>query len=422
VRGTAGEGDHSVAPAPTLSLLHRRRLQAYVYTVTGCWGVSTGLLSASLPFRFQQLGLPILDYGFTLAGYAAGMLLTESVWGHFAFRLGRPLPIVVIGAVVGGTTLLLGFATSFPLFLLAESLLGATGVYLAPLLRWVALTAGGPGSEGAGSGRWSSVFGLGLAVGVTLGPVGFVAFGFPVVAESSIAALAVVVALAASLPWASAALPSRPREPGSVVGGIATRPFLLALVLVLLGFAALTFTVNFLPYYSLVLFGGTASEAGYVLGAARIASLVASFILGGASDRWGIGRSISAGFALLLLGGVATWFAGSYDGMVVATLVFSAGVGWLSATLLPFALTAMPRERQGTAIGVFGSFEDAGLLVGPLLFGAAWSAYGPTAIFPVVAGLATVGLVASVGVAVLADRPTSSSGCGTGRVPNQGWP
>ncbi len=80
-------------------------------------------------------------------------------------------------------------------------------------------------------------------------------------------------------------------------------------------------------------------------------------------------------------------------------MVFSAGVGWLSASLLPLALNTVPRDHQGTAIGVFGAVEDGGLLIGPLLFGAAWAAYGPRSIFPVVTAVAAVGVVASLLVA-----------------------
>ena len=384
---------------PTGERPRRAALQTYLYTATAFWGISVGLLSATLPFRFQQLGLPILEYGLTLSVYAAGMLLTESLWGAWAFRLGRPAVIVAIGTVVGGATLLLGVATTFLGFLLAEILLGAIGVYLAPVLRWISLSYRGPGSEGSGTGRWSSVFGLGIAIGVTAGPLEFVTFGFLDVALSAIGVLAIAVAAAAALPWSLASLPKVTRGGRLVLRTLATRPFLIALVLVLIAFIAMTFTMNFLQYYSIVLFGGTPSEAGYLLGAGRLVSLAAAFVLGTVVDRWGPGRSIPAGFALLLAGGLATWASGAYDEMVAATLVFSAGVGWLSASLLPLALNTVPRDHQGTAIGVFGAVEDAGLLVGPLLFGTAWAAYGPRSIFPVVTAVAALGVVASLLVA-----------------------
>lgn len=396
----------------------RAGIQRYVYGTTALWGVSVGLLSATLPFRFLQLGLPIFEYGVTLSAYAAGMLLTESLWGAWAFRLGQPVLIAGVGAVVGAATLLLAVATSFPTILVAEVVIGAVGVYLAPILRWVALTHGGPGSEGTGSGRWSSVFGLGIAVGVAMGPVAFVSFGFRDVALGSLATFALAVAVAAALPWARVALPTPVKGRGLSIRILATRPFLIAIGLVLITFTAMTFTTSFLQYYSIVLFGGTPSDAGYVLGAGRLVSLTASFVLGPFVDRWGPGRTVPVGFGLLLVGAVATWGARSYLDMVGATLVFSAGLGWLFANLLPLGMNAMPRDHQGAAIGVFGSMEDAGLLVGPLLFGAAWSAYGPTSLFPTVTALAASGVLVSLlvtarrGGAIQRKVPPATGGAG----------
>ena len=381
-------------------------VQRYLYLSTAFWGISIGLLSATLPFRFQQLGLPIFQYGLTLSAFAAGTMLTEGLWGALAFRMGRPSLIVLIGGIVAGATVLLAFATTLPAFLLAEVILGALGVYLVPLLRWVALTYGGPGSEGTGTGRWSAALGLGLAIGVSVGPLEFVTLGFHDVAYASIAVLSVAVGAAAALPWSRAALPVAEGRRRSLTS-LATRPFLLALGLVLVAFTAMSFTTNFLQYYSIVLFRGTPSEAGYVLGAGRLATLAASFVLGTLVDKWGTTRSIPAGFVLLLVGGLATWGSRSYAEMIGATLVFSAGLGWLFASILPLALDSMARDQQGAAIGVFGTMEDLGLLIGPLLFGAVWTAYGPVSIFPLVTALAAVGLTVSIVGAYSGRRPSS---------------
>lgn len=386
----------------------QRRIASFLYLGTVLWGVSIGLWSVSLPFRFEQLGLPIVEYGVTLSVYAAGMLLTESVWGLLAFRLGRPGRIGAIGLVAGAATLGLGLATTFASFLATLAVLGAVGVYLAPLQRWVSLSYRGPGSEGSGTGRWSSTFGLGLALGAALGALGFVEIGFLALSEVSLLFLTGAVLAAMALPWRDVALPRPSLEVRSTARRLATRPFLVALCLVGLTFMAYTFATNFLQYYSTVLFGGSASEAGYVLGAGRIVALLAAFLLGTVVDRWGASRSIPAGFFLLLIGGIGTWASSSYGEMIAATLVFFAGYGWLSASLLPLALRAMPAADQGTAIGVFGSIEDAGLLLGPLLFGATWELYGPRSIFPVVTALAALGVGASLWVAI--GRDTSSPG------------
>ena len=42
-----------------------------------------------------------------------------------------------------------------------------------------------------------------------------------------------------------------------------------------------------------------------------------------------------------------------------------------------------PSRMYGAAVGVFGSFEDLGSIVGPLLFGFVWATFGPIYIFAV---------------------------------------
>jgi len=163
-------------------------------------------------------------------------------------------------------------------------------------------------------------------------------------------------------------------------------------------FLAYSLTINFLQYYSVDLFGGTASEAGYVIGAARGVAVIAGLLLGPYIDRWGTGRSTPLGFLLMAMGALGTFFSVGYGEMVAATLVFSVGAGWLSASLLPLALGPIPRSAQGTAVGVFGSFEDMGLLVGPILIGAVYATYGALSIFPVVAVVALLGSAFAMGL------------------------
>ncbi len=143
-------------------------------------------------------------------------------------------------------------------------------------------------------------------------------------------------------------------------------------------------------------FHGTPPEAGYVIGAAQGVSYVVGALLGIVVDRWGPRRSAPFGFVFLALGAMGTLFSASYGEMVGATLAFAVGLGWLSATLLPLALGEVDRPLQGTAVGIFGSFEDIGLLVGPLLISVVYATYGATSIFLVVGVVALGGMVLSL--------------------------
>jgi MFS family permease len=356
-----------------------------VYLSTVFAMASYALVTVTLPFRFQQLGLSVLQYGTVLAAYALGMLATESLWGALAFRIGRPRPIGLLSGVVAVLLLAIGLSTSFAAFAVTLALLGMFVVFPVPLMRWLALTARGPGTAGSGTGRYGLFFGVGLVAGAGAGPFLYVQLGFLPLALAAVALWGVSAVLLVGIPWREVGLPPRDLGTRREVRAVLTRHFAACAFLVVLYFITYSLVINFLQYYSVDLFHGTATAAGYVIGAARGTALVAGFLLGPLVDRWGAVRVAPAGFLLMVGGTLGTLVATSYPEMVATTLLFSVGAGWLSASLLPLALAPVPRSAQGTAVGVFGSFEDLGLLVGPVLIGAVYAAYGGTSVFPVVA-------------------------------------
>ena len=202
-----------------------------------------------------------------------------------------------------------------------------------------------------------------------------------------LATYAVGLALMALLPWEQTRL--HQADPGGTtsVRRVLTTPFLLAAGLAVVSFIALTLVVNFLQIYSVGTFHGTPAEAGYVIGVARATMLVAGFALGGTVDRWRPARASPFGFGFIALGAFGTLFSSSYLEMVGATLVFATGIGWLSAALLPMALESTPVPLQGAAVGVFGSFEDLGLLIGPVVISASYATYGNASIFILVGAI-----------------------------------
>jgi len=373
-----------------------RKLVALVYASTALSWVSYSLLIVILPFRFQSLGLSVVQYGVAVAIFALGMLLTEGVWGVLAFRIGNVRTILSLGIVVALIYAAIGVSDSFLTLTVSLGLLGALGIFQVPLVRWMALTSLGPGTAGRGTGFFGLFSGAGLVVGTALGPLIYVEFGFLALTLAVVAFYLVGLALIVLLPWRKVTLP--PRQPGFVrhVREVVTRPFLLAASIVVFAFFARALVWNFLQYYSVSLFHGTPSEAGYLIGAAQGASLASGALLGTVVDRWGPGRSTPFGFVLVALGTFGTLFSSSYTEMIGATVVFATGLGWLSASILPLALGPVPLQLQGTAVGVFGSFEDFGLLIGPILISAAYAAYGVNSIFLVVGAVALSGLLFSL--------------------------
>jgi MFS family permease len=386
------------------------RAVSMVYASTTIIWASYAVLFVVLPFRFENLGLSVVQYGIAIGIFAFGMLSTESVWGVLAFRLANPRMIVLLGAVVTLLYIGIGFSTSYLLLAVLLGSFGALMIFQAPLTRWMALTAMGPGTGGRGAGIYGIFSGAGLVLGTAIGPLLLGAVGFTNLALLAGAIWVVGVGVTVVLPWSQVSLPSW--QPGFVrhVRDAFSSPFALVTCLVVLAFISKALVLSFLQYYSVDLFHGTPSEAGFVIGVAQATSLVAGAALGVVVDRWGAGRSTPFGFVLVTLGAAGTLFSVTYGEMVGATVVQSIGLGWLAASLLPLALGPIPPHLQGTAVGVFGTFEDLGLLAGPILIGAVYASYGARSVFVMVGALAAVGVLLSLLVRqVLSSHPSSTT-------------
>ena len=362
-----------------------------VYASTTAVWASYSLLAVALPFRFQALGLSVVQYGVAIAVFALGMLITESVWGLLAFRIGNFRTIVALGLAVLVVYLAIDLSTSFLDLTVSLGIFGGLIIFPVPLFRWMAMIAGGPGTEGTGTGRYGLFFGGGMAVGSALGALCYESVGFQSLTFLAIGTYAVGLGLMAVLPWRTTRLPRAESGSLSLVRRVMSIPFVFASILVVLAYLTFTLVINFLQIYSVQTFGGTPSEAGYVIGVARATLLAAGFLLGGVVDRFRPQRTVPFGFLLIALGVLGTLFSPSYAAMVGSTIIFAIGMGWLSAAFLPLALETVPVPLQGTAVGVFGSFEDLGLLVGPILIGATYAAYGVSVVFEVVAVVALAG-------------------------------
>jgi MFS family permease len=370
----------------------KRILLPVYFSTLGTWA-AYALIVVVLPFRFQQLGLSVVEYGAALAVYALGTLATEALWGYLAFRMGSARLLGALGAMTALSMVALGFARSFAVLAILLGIYGMLVVYSTPLIRWLGMTAYGPGKASQGLGRLGLFFGVGLSAGTAVGPLIYLIGGFWMNLYVGAAVFAISTIPLLLVPWDSVSLPrARPVGQGSV-RPLLERQFLLATLLVVIYFMIYTLVTNFLQYYSISLFHGTVEETGYIIGAARAVALLTGVLVGSVVDRWGPSRAAPAGFLLLLAGATGTWISSNYVEMTVATLVLATGAGWLSVSLLPMALSRILPANQGTAVGVFGSFEDLGLILGPLLLGVVYATLGPRDLFPVVAALALIAML-----------------------------
>ena len=69
--------------------------------------------------------------------------------------------------------------------------------------------------------------------------------------------------------------------------------------------------------------------------------------------------------------------------LLLASGIVSVGISASSLLLLGVIPEVTSDKFYGTAVGVYGAFEDLGGIFGPLVFGLVWAAFSPVAIFAV---------------------------------------
>lgn len=121
-------------------------------------------------------------------------------------------------------------------------------------------------------------------------------------------------------------------------------------------------------------------EVGVLISTASATQLIAMRLIGMVSDRFGRKRLVLLGFGWSSLAFLLFVVAKSSYELTLVSFVVYMGLS-VSSLLISLIPEVAPAILRGTAVGVYESFEDAGIIVGPAVFGFVWSANGPVSIF-----------------------------------------
>ena len=273
--------------------------------------------------------------------------------------------------------------TRVPYLIILEFLSGALGVAMGPTTRAFVSEESPLKSLGLFTGLLLISSSLGGIIGAPLGTFIAQVWSF----KYSFYASALFSFFTALLIFVT--LPKRKRVVGktsatTLVGGLKS-----VLHFRLTGFlfmAALLSTVggasmrSFLPLYASEQIRMSTLDVGILISATSAAQLIAMILFGSVSDRFGRKRMVVLGFGLSSLAFPFFFIAKSPYELTIVSLAVSVG---LSASSLLFSLITevAPERLYGTVVGVYGSFEDAGVILSPTIYGIIWIAYSPVSIF-----------------------------------------
>jgi MFS family permease len=335
-----------------------------------------------MPLYVQSLGISVVEWSGLSASWALGMFVSEWLWGNLCDRVDRRALIVLSLLSTSLLCYLFTVQSLISKFIILEFATGVMGVALGPTTRSYISDESAGTSMGLYMSLWWTFFALGRVIGPALGAyiaqVLSYAYSFW---ASSLLSIALAVFAVSSFPKEES--PRRVQSTnilGSVkkILSIRSARFLFAATVFI--FMSRALVISFLPLYASEELGMSTAEVGILISCFFAAQLLAVPMVGWFSDRFG--RRHTAILSLLVSAGLYLLYflATSRPQLLIVTVV--AGVG-IAATSLPLALVhdVTPREMQGAAMGLYGSSEDVGVTLGPLIYGLVWTIIGPVYIF-----------------------------------------
>src|SRR5207248_5815764 len=188
--------------------------------------------------------------------------------------------------------------------------------------------------------------------------------------------LGVVLFLPESLPTAVGARQSRSRV--AVLQSVLRRPMLARLFavffLVILAFAGMESTF---AMWAMRQFGWGPAQIGYVFTYVGLLSAVMQGgLIGPLTRRFGEEWLMQSGFALIALGLLLLPFAGTLPPLITAVTGLAVGMGLMQPSLNSLISRRAGAEEQGEVLGVTQSVGSLSRVLGPIIAGALFEAFG----------------------------------------------
>jgi MFS family permease len=380
--------------------------------------IGQSLIVPILPLYAQTFGVSVTLVGFLLTLQAVPRIFANLPAGQLADRWGAHRLLAVAAGVVTFSAVAGALAPNYTVFLLSRLVQGVGTA----ISQTAGLTYAANVSRPENRARHISTFQGSFLLGNSIGPVigGTVAQYFGYQAPFWVyAALALLVGV-----WMLARLPD-PRLGGGSEAHRKPRPGFLTSVRALLGQTGLVwaclagllaaFTRAGSRDMALPLLGhdlgATESQIGFALSLIFIMNVLVLYWAGALADRYGSKAVIVPSWLLTGVGLGLLAVAPGYSLFLLGAGIFGLAAGIGTPVPAAYVTEVVDEASQGQALGLFRTFSDIGLIIGPALMG--W--IGDQASMSV-GVLVNAGLVAAVAVVFLfvAPNPIKKEAASTG--------
>jgi MFS family permease len=345
--------------------------------------VGFGLVIPLLPFYAARFAASPLQMTMLFATYSLMSMATAPLWGGLSDRVGRRPVLMASMAAAALAYLWLAFATGLWMLFAARAVAGACAGNIAAAQAYIADVTP-PEGRAKGMGMIGAAFGLGFIIGPVLG--GIIAGndlatadlrtpGLIAAALSLTACLGVIVLLPESL---SPGRARRPRGRIAAAREVLARPILARLMavffLVILAFSGMETTF---AWWAIAQFGWGPRPIGFVFFyVGLLSALMQGVLIGPLTRRFGEGRLMLGGLALIALGLLVLPFARGLPVLGVALTALALGMGAMQPSLNSLISRRAGADEQGEVMGVAQSVGSLSRVLGPIIAGSLFTEFG----------------------------------------------
>lgn len=345
------------------------------------WAIS--ITGPVLPLYVESLGIDVMGWSVLAAASSLGMFLLEWVWGSLCDRTDRRLLMIASVLCMSVFFALYTHHGLVPYFIVLQLVSGAVAVVIGPTTRSYVSDESPEKAVGLYASLWWAFHTLGRAIGPLLGTYIAQMWSFEYSFYAS-SVLSIILAFIILVTFPSDKKRRITESQESIAHHLKTvlnrRSAGYLFLSTMFAFMGLSVIRSFLPIYASEQIKMSTVDVGVLLASFSGAQLVSMPLLGFLSDRFGRKRTTILGFTLSACLFMLYFLAGTSSELLMISIAVGVGLAGTSL-LLAMIPDVTPNTMHGTAVGIYGSFEDLGVIIGPLLFGFVWSIHGPVFIF-----------------------------------------
>jgi len=373
----------------------RKLLPVYVLVFLRAFGLSISINGPMMPLFVRSLGVSVSQWGLLSTFSAVGLICFEAFWGFMSDRVNRIRILIIAMIFMGAVLPMYTFEGLLPYFFVFQFLMGSFMVMVGPTTRAIIADHSPVNRVGFNVSLWSTCVSMGGILGPVIGGYISQSQGYTILFYVS-STILLAAALLMFFTGRNLVISEKGKKKIDLKENLRSIFFdsqvKLTFILAFLIFLGMSAFRSFLPIYASELVSMDEVSIGLMMTISTAMQLITTPIIGAGTDKYRIKKIL-----IILLGMTGALFflvrfavTPVYLTLIAIGLTISFSSQAVSLILVSKLAS---RERLGITIGVYGTFEDLGLMVGPLVFGYVWEAYNPSYIYLVSAGAAFLALV-----------------------------